>query len=262
MATDDYEYSGLMAEFWDFFRGDTSNWSDRSFYRDLIAESGQPALDVGCGTGRLLLDYLADGVDIDGVDNSPDMLRICRQKAEALGLKPALYQQVMEALDVPRRYRSIIVPSSSFQLVTDPAAAERAMERFFAHLEPGGRLAMPFMVTYLGDDPGPIVREEWGEPREKVRESDGALVRRWSRSTYDLAEQLEHSEDRYEVSKDGVVLASEHHSRSPAVRWYTQAQAVALYERAGFANVRVLSEFTRQPVTPTDTIFSVLGTRP
>ena len=249
MTTDDYEYKGLMAEFWDFFR-------------DVIADSGQPALDVGCGTGRLLLDYLAEGVDIDGVDNSPDMLRICREKAAVLGLKPALYQQPMEALDLPRRYRTLIVPSSSFQLLTDLAAAERALQRFYAHLEPGGTLAMPFMVVYHGDDPGPLVREEWGEPREKIRESDGALVRRWSRSTYDLAEQLEHTEDRYEVSRDGVVLAAEQHARSPATRWYTQAQAVALYERAGFTNVRVLSEFTRQPVSPTDTIFSVLGTRP
>jgi hypothetical protein len=32
----------------------------------VIERSGTPALDLGCATGRLLLDYLREGVDIDG----------------------------------------------------------------------------------------------------------------------------------------------------------------------------------------------------
>jgi ubiquinone/menaquinone biosynthesis C-methylase UbiE len=78
MSAEDYEYRGLISQAWDLLRGDTSNWGDRAFYRDIIRASGQPALDIGCGTGRLLLDYLADGIDIDGVDVSPEMLDICR----------------------------------------------------------------------------------------------------------------------------------------------------------------------------------------
>jgi len=95
-----YEYRGLMAATWDLFRGNTSRWADRFFYKEAIAQSGQPVLDVGCGTGRLLLDFLADGIDADGVDNSPEMLARCRQKADTLGLRPRLYEQPMEALEL------------------------------------------------------------------------------------------------------------------------------------------------------------------
>src|SRR5438067_11430961 len=123
MADSSYEYSGLKAATWDLIRGDTSNWSDRFFFREMIERSGQPALDVGCGTGRLLLDYLAQGLDVDGVDNSPEMLAICRRKAAELGLRPSLYQQAVEELALPRTYGTIFVPSSSFQLVLDPDAA-------------------------------------------------------------------------------------------------------------------------------------------
>src|SRR5947209_16987213 len=96
-----YEYWGLKAQTWDLLRGDTSEWEDRSFYRDIILEGGQPALDVGCGTGRLLLDYLASGIDVDGVDNSPEMLALCREKAEKISLTPRLFQQSMQTLDLP-----------------------------------------------------------------------------------------------------------------------------------------------------------------
>src|SRR5436190_23495097 len=120
MSAEDYEYRGLIAQAWDLLRGDTSEWEDRPFYRDIIRVNGQPVLDIGCGTGRLLLDYLVEGIDIDGVDVSPEMLELCRQKAHKRGLHPTLYQQPMEALDLSRSYRTIMVPSSSFQLLTDP----------------------------------------------------------------------------------------------------------------------------------------------
>lgn len=261
MGQADYEYTGLIATTWDLLRGDTSHWPDRSLYRDVIVASGQPALDVGCATGRLLLDYLAEGLDVEGVDLSPEMLAICRAKAPSLGLQPTLYQQAMEALDLPRRYRTIIVSSSSFQLLTDPADAATAMQRFFDHLEPGGTLVMPFMILGPREAGGEAGFEDW-RLLERVRPEDGALVRRRSRSRYDLAAQLEHTEDRYEVLRDDTLIASEHHARSPATRWYTQEQAIALYQRAGLVNIRLLSRFSHQPASDQDTLFTVLGTRP
>ena len=78
MSTPDYEYFGMVAEFWDLFRGDTSNWDDRFFFLDVVKKHGQPVLDVGCGTGRILLDFMSQSIDIDGVDNSPDMLARAR----------------------------------------------------------------------------------------------------------------------------------------------------------------------------------------
>lgn len=267
MSAEDYEYRGLIAQAWDLLRGDTSDWGDRPFYRDIIRASGQPALDIGCGTGRLLLDYMADGIDIDGVDSSPEMLEICRQKAQKLGLHPTLYQQNMEALELPRSYRTIIVPSSSFQLITDPHDAAEAMRRFLHRLEPRGTLVMPFMIPWDGPVTGSIVAVDWEVVAEQVRPEDGLLIRRWTRATYDLAQQLEHTEDRYEVIREGEIIESEYHSRSPAGRWYTPAQAIKLYEDAGFTTIRILKEFTQELASPGDpvaknTVFSVLGQRP
>ena len=241
----EYEYRGLMAAAWDLLRGDTSTWQDRPFYRGLIERSGTPALDVGCGTGRLVLDYLRAGIDIDGVDSSPEMLAICREKAAAVGLAPGLYLQEMQDLELPRRYRTIIVPSSSFQLVLDPGEAARAMTRFAGHLEPGGTLVMPFIA--LGR-PGTPFEETW--VKEAVRPEDGATIRRTAWSRYDPVTQLEETRDRYEVIVAGRVVRAETHERNPATRGYTVEQATALFTTAGFSVDQVVSGFTLEPYDP------------
>ncbi len=257
MTLPEYEYKGLMAQAWDLLRGDTSQWEDRTFYLEAIRNFGQPVLDVGCGTGRLLLDFLDQGIDIDGVDNSPEMLALCKQKAAGVGLSPMLYQQYMETLDLPRSYRTILIPSSSLQLLIDPLMVRRAMARFYAHLMPGGLLVSPFMTLWKEGDP---LDSEWDV--SEARPQDGALVRRVALSRYEPETECEHTEDLYQVILGGVVVEEELHRRSPATRSYTQQQALALLEEAGFRDVSVYSRFSFDPVKPEDSLFSLVGRRP
>jgi ubiquinone/menaquinone biosynthesis C-methylase UbiE len=257
MTTPNYEYYGLMAEFWDLFRGDTSTWEDRFFYLDVVKKYGQPVLDVGCGTGRIQLDFLQQGIDIDGVDNSPDMLAKLHEKAKKLNLNPTVHQQEMDKLDLQRKYQTILVPSSSFQLLLDANLPPIVMRRFYEHLLSGGVLVMPFMTLWKDGDP---LESEF--TREAVRPEDGAMIRRWQYSRFDPATELEHTIDRYEIIKDGQVIQSEEHHQSPATRSYTQEQAINLYKQAGFNEMLVFSGFTFEPVKPEDTIFSIIGIKP
>ncbi|MGE5377595.1 MAG: class I SAM-dependent DNA methyltransferase [Bacteroidota bacterium] len=257
MSIPSYEYYGMMAEFWDLFRGDTSTWEDRFFYMDVVKRYGQPVLDVGCGTGRILLDFMPQGIDIDGVDNSPDMLALLQEKAKKLNLSPAVHQQEMTALSLPRKYQTILVPSSSFQLLLDADSPAIAMRRFFEHLLPGGILVMPFMTLWKEGDP-----LESELTREVIRPEDGATIRRWQYSRFEPAADLEHTIDRYEVIRDGQVVLSEEHHQSPATRSYNQASAVDLFKQAGFKDIQIFKEFTFEPVKPDDTVFSVIGRKP
>jgi hypothetical protein len=116
---------------------------------------------------------------------------------------------------------------------------------------------MPFMIMRAPGDPSE--ETAWRLTAEEERPEDGATIRRWSRARYDVENQLEHTEDRYEIARDGQVLATEQHQRSPAVRWYSQSEASALYEKGGFEEIQMFSEFTHEPASPKDTIFSVVG---
>jgi ubiquinone/menaquinone biosynthesis C-methylase UbiE len=261
-VSEEYEYRGLVAQAWDLLRGDYSTWPDRPFYRAIIERQGGPALDVGCGTGRLILDYRATGLDVDGVDNSPEMLALCRSKAVALGvdLEGRLFHQEMDQLDLPRKYATIFVPSLSFQLVLDPAAAAETMARFHAHLASGGVLVMSLKSRLWEDRPTPARMQwsPWFKLAEKER-GDGETVRRFIREMYDHDQQLQHEENRYEVLRDGEVIEAEFHTRCPCVRWYSQA--LALFERAGFTDVAMTAAESDRPATAEDNSVKIRGTR-
>jgi SAM-dependent methyltransferase len=256
--TGDLEYRGLKARAWDAFRGDTSTWDDRALYFDLIAELGEPVLDVGCGTGRLLLDFVGHGIDIDGVESSPDMLAILRDKAAANGIDVAgrIHEAAMESMELPRRYRLILVPSSSFQLLVDERDAAAAMRCFHDHLEPGGSLVMPWIDVARDYPDGADDRAT-----KEVTLPDGSVIRLEYRGWYDPATALEHTEERYERLVDGAVVEEERILRSPATRQYERDGIRTLHETAGFEDVQWLSGFTRKPALPGDRIVTTLARR-
>jgi ubiquinone/menaquinone biosynthesis C-methylase UbiE len=77
----------LVAELWTKFNLEVP---ELSHFRGQIGRFGQPVLDLGCGTGRVMLPLLAAGIEIDGCDVSEDMLYWCRERAKREGLTPAL----------------------------------------------------------------------------------------------------------------------------------------------------------------------------
>lgn len=90
---------------------------------------------------------------------------------------------------------------------------------------------------------------------------DGTLIRRSYRAWFDAAAGLEHTDDQYELVRDGMVVERDRKVRSPAVRHYDRPDIIALHQRAGFQDVRFLSEFTWDVARPGDRIVTTLATR-
>jgi SAM-dependent methyltransferase len=118
--------------------------TDVSFYVDAARESGGPVLELGCGSGRVLLPTARAGIEITGLDLSPAMIGICRQKIAAeptdVRQRVQLVEGSMTAFDLGRTFRLITIPFRPFQhllTVDDQLACLACIRR---HLAADGRL--------------------------------------------------------------------------------------------------------------------------
>ncbi len=226
---------------------------DVAYYRGIIERSGQPALDAGCGPGRLLCQYLRAGLDVDGCDISPDMVDLCRRRAEAEGLAPALHVQSTAGLDLPRRYRTI-VSCGTFGLNGTRADDVESLRRFHHHLEPGGTLAVDieagWAMTEMWRRCADADRSQPGEwtTRDSTPLPDGdeIVVRRRLVEADPLGQSFT-LDLRYELVRDGSVVRSEDHRL--VERWYGVREMIGMLETAGFADVRVEGDYSPAEVT-------------
>ncbi|HLC03641.1 MAG TPA: hypothetical protein VJK02_11435 [Anaerolineales bacterium] len=104
--------------------------------------------------------------------------------------------------------------------------------------------------------------EEWEVVEEATRPPDGATLRRWFRRTYDVSNQLQHTQDRYEIIRDEEMLETEFHEAAPYLTWHLVSEALALVENAGFVDLSAKSDLTPEPATDVDTSYVVLGIKP
>ncbi|HEX6680665.1 MAG TPA: class I SAM-dependent methyltransferase, partial [Gaiellaceae bacterium] len=125
---------------------------DVGFYVSEARRVAPPVVELGVGTGRIAVPIAAEGIRVIGVDSSPGMLAVCRERAEAAGVAELLDLRLgdLRAPPVAERVELVVCPFRSFlHLHTDEerlAALVAAREL----LVDGGRLI--FDVFAPGDD--------------------------------------------------------------------------------------------------------------
>src|SRR6266545_1805771 len=101
-------YSGLIADWYDDWL--SGRKEDIAYYVEAFQGHSGSALELACGTGRLLLPLARSGVAIEGLDSAPDMLAILRRTAASLGLDDIqLYEQPMQEFAIQKRFDSILL---------------------------------------------------------------------------------------------------------------------------------------------------------
>lgn len=240
-------WTGLAARVWDPSGGDEPQ-ADYPYIKRLIEQNPGTALDVGCGTGRLMLRYLKEGLDVEGIDTSADMLAQVREKAAAQGIaQPTLYEGYMQNLNLPRKYQAIYVPCGTFCLVTDRAQALDTLRRFYEHLNPGGvlifNLFWPFGKGEALSDERLAKDDSWNPMWDNELPDGGGTVSQSMRLVrLDRVEQLMTAQRRYQLFKDGKLIQEEIFDSSE--RWYYKHEVVLMLEKFGFHDIQVKGNWT------------------
>lgn len=249
---------GLVAVDWAEFA--TDGGKEAPYFKNKIEMFGQPALDLGCGTGRLLIPLLRAGLEVDGCDYSQDMLDQCAARAKQEGLSTTLYPQSMHELDLPRRYRTIYA-CGVIGLGGKQELAQQAMRRCYDHLRPGGALIFDYSPRW-NDPPAWLNRlpdsrhalpQEWPESGRRQTLSDGTDLEITTRTIYmDPLENVATRQVRARLWKGDLLLKEEIHTQ--VVGDYSKNELLLMLEKAGFQDTEVKGDYCDEPATADDEV--------
>ena len=217
-----------------------SRSGDADFYRGLAREAGGPVLELGCGTGRVLLPIARDGIACVGLDPSEAMLEEFRRRGLPDNLR--LVTGRMEGFDLgPDRFALIFSAFRAFQhllTVEDQLACLAAVRR---HLAPGGVFAFDVFAPRL-ERVAQMEEKEFEEAR--WREGETEIVR-FTSVRRDPVSQVSEVAFRYE--RRGPGSPPESRTLRTQMRHFFRYEIEHLLFRAGFGGVEIYGGFDRRP---------------
>jgi 2-polyprenyl-3-methyl-5-hydroxy-6-metoxy-1,4-benzoquinol methylase len=227
---------------------------EAEFYVGQAVRLGGRTLDIGCGTGRIALPMAMSGLDVTGLDNSKEMLDICRGKQAALGDEVRgsfrLVQADMRTFALDEQFDFIAMPYRTFMHCLTPDDQRACLDRVRQHLAPNGTFILNLwearpgaIAPHLGLTGGSLRiagRYEW---------SESCFLLHWCASRFEELQQLL-AEDhllQWVEHGSGAIVETRHLSLRRA--WLTLREMQHLTEAAGLRCKAVFGDFDCNPVS-------------
>jgi ubiquinone/menaquinone biosynthesis C-methylase UbiE len=241
------------ANFWDDYTANSPD-DDVRFLVDEAQKAGAPVLEIGCGTGRVVIPIAQAGINITGLDFSPQMLANAREKIANLDLdvrgRIELVEGDMRDFSLGRQFNLIAVTWCFFFLTT-PVDQQKTLRCIHTHLRPRGRLILintDPKVELIAARLGPL-----GTALEKtdefVLQANGHRVVVWRSREIDLEPQLTKTiEIHEELDIDGRVI--QRTQKKLTSRFTYRYEMQYLLELCGYRIEALYGDFKRGPFEP------------
>jgi SAM-dependent methyltransferase len=233
-----YDHVGLYGQ-----RGDTA------MYVRIARHIGGPVLELGCGTGRVLLPTARAGVAIAGLDRSTDMLARCRgnlaSESAEVQARVTLVEGDMRDFDLRQQFALVTIPFRGFQHLTTIEDQLACLQRARTHLAPDGLLVFDVFNPHFG-----ILVSSRAEEREDTPPTalpGRRSLRRTARVlAVDFIAQLSQVELVWYVT-DASGREARHVQAFP-MRWFMRAELEHLVARAGLRLIAVHGDMDEGPL--------------
>ena len=220
--------------------------ADIPFWVERARQAKGPVLEVGCGTGRVLIPTLAAGVDAEGLDLHSGMLEVLKHKAAAAGLTPRVYQADMRDFTMPRRYALVTLPFRTFMHLLTTEDQLQALRCIREHLDPGGAVVLNLFFPTFALIAEPFDRER--VEHEFPHPETGLPVALVSvRREYDRVHQLLSARAEMRES-DARGYAGAVYRHAVTLRWTYRFEMELLLRTAGFTRYEVAGGFDGRPL--------------
>lgn len=243
-----YEDQEFIADFYDAMYASLTR-RDIEFFIDYSRKTGGRTLELGCGTGRVLIPTALAGCEITGLDLSSYMLAKCRQKVAKLPREVRrniyLIQGDMTNFSTGEEYSLVTIPFRPFQHLMTVAEQKDCLGCIHKHLLKRGKLVFDVYHPFLPRlaDPKYLMEMEV-EPPFKL--TDGRVVRRTSRTAaFHRAEQYNDIELIFYVKyPDGK---EERMVQAFPMRYFYRHEIEHLLNLSGFKVIEFFGNFDKSP---------------
>lgn len=226
------------AEFADF-------QDDLPLLRHYAERAGGPLLELGCGSGRVLVPLAQAGFQLTGVDSSGEMLARTRRRVAAarVGNRVTLVDHDIADVALDHTFGMAFIQVNSFMHLNTLQRQRQALRCWHGHLRPGAALLIdlfnPDLLTLIEADGRLLVDQQWHD------EATGATIVKQLTRRIDLSTQLQETIFVYdEVFPDGT----SHRTLIPfTLRFLWRAEAELLLELCGYRLETVYGGYEMQP---------------
>lgn len=217
---------------------------DLPFWLELARQQGSPILELGCGSGRILLPLARDGYTVAGLERDPDMLYTLREAMEPeLADRVELIQGDMAAFALGRRFPLIILPCNTISTLS-AAQRQATLACIHRHLQPEGLFAAslpnPAVLKRLPRRSEAEIEESFHHPLdgEPVQVSSA-----WERRDQSLTITW-HYDHLLPDGRVERVSTQVSHTLAPVETYLAELEA------AGLSIVECFGDFDRSPYSP------------
>lgn len=244
------EYDRGDALFYDSYS--TGVPGDVEFYVEEARRAGSSVLELGCGTGRILIPIAEAGVEVVGLDRAPSMLAVAREKVAKLSPDTRRRIQLvggdMRDFDLGREFTLAIIPYRAFLHLLTVEDQLRALACIREHLGDAGRLALnvfdPRLETIVAHR-GPL-GSALKLDSEFIHPETGRRVLVWDTRGYQAEDQVLRQYFVFEeLDADGKVV--EKRFNPLVLRYVFRYEMQHLLERSGFVIETLYGDFARGP---------------
>jgi SAM-dependent methyltransferase len=210
-----------------------------------VAPPGSGVLELACGSGRCLLPLAAAGHEVTGLDVSPVMLDLLREKAEEAGLtgRVRLVRGDMRDFSLGRTFGLVFVALNSLMHLETQEEQRLALTCAGRHLAPDGRL----LVDLFNPDvalPDPLADSQLFLHCMKLLPG-GTHLLHFQSPTVDRASQLISMANFYdEIAPDGAV---KRHVAPFTLRYLSRAELDLLLPACGLVAEAVYGTYDLDP---------------
>jgi SAM-dependent methyltransferase len=233
-----------IAEFYDLEHASYAD--DVDFYLNFVEAVGDPVLELGCGTGRLLIGIAEAGYHVTGTDRSEAMLERARAQVNGSGLRDLvkLHQGEMSAADEASGgpFGVGVIALNGLLHVADPVEQRNVLASVRRALDPRGLLLIdvlnPTPETLRGMDHSLVHEGVWFK-------QDGTRVDKFAARRVAAATQVIATELWYDLTEpDGTLRRI---ATSMSMRYLHRSELELMLELAGFAEWQVYGSYDLEP---------------